>query len=322
MTRIKFDNQIFETKNNETVLHTLLRNNVQVPYGCKAGACQCCLMRSLDETPPPEKSQIGLKDTQQKQNYFLPCVCVSENDMTVVLPNQESAWLEGEVVEKKSLSENVILIKLKSTEPLAFFAGQFVNLKNEAGVIRSYSIANIPNPSHELIFHIRVLPNGKFSRFVANELEIGMPLSFSHAQGDCHYLEGKSEQPLLLIGTGTGLAPLYGIIRDALENHNHSGEIHLFHGSRDASGLYFEDKLREMEKNHPNFHYTPCLSGDVKSRKYTKGRANQIALEKFIKLDGWRVYLCGQPEMVLQTKKMAYLQGASLKEIYADAFLS
>lgn len=320
MARIKFDDQIFETEHGETVLHTLLRNNMQVPYGCKAGACQCCLMRSLDNSPP-EKSQAGLKDTEQKQNYFLPCVCVPENDMTVVLPNQASAWLEGEIVDKHALSENVILIKLKSKEPLAFFAGQFVNLKNEAGVIRSYSIANIPNPSHELVFHIRILPNGAFSRFVADELEIGMSLSFSHAQGHCHYLEGKSEQPLLLIGTGTGLAPLYGIIRDALENHNHSGEIHLFHGSRDASGLYCEDTLREMEKNHPNFYYTPCLSGEVKSR-YTKGRANQIALEKFIKLNGWRVYLCGQPDMVSQTKRMAYLQGASLKEIYADAFLS
>jgi NAD(P)H-flavin reductase/ferredoxin len=322
MTRIKFDNQIFETENDETVLHTLLRNNQQVPYGCKAGACQCCLMRRLDDLPPPAKSQIGLKDTQQKQNYFLPCVCVPENDMSVVLPNQESMWLEGEVVDKCALSENIILIKLKSKEPLAFFAGQFVNLKNEAGVIRSYSIANISNPTHELEFHIRILPNGQFSRFVADELEIGMLLSFSHAQGSCHYLEGKSKQPLLLIGTGTGLAPLYGIIRDALENHNHSGEIHLFHGSRDASGLYFGNELCELEEHHSNFHYTPCLSGEVKSRKYTKGRANQIALEKFIKLDGWRVYLCGQPDMVLQAKKMAYLQGASLKEIYADAFLS
>ena len=321
MTRIKFDDQIFETEHNETVLHTLLRNNQQVPYGCQAGVCQCCLMRSL-ENAPSEKSQVGLKDTQQKQNYFLPCICIPENDMTIELPNTGATWLESEVIEKKTLSENVIFLKLKSKEPLAFFAGQFVNLKNEAGVIRSYSIANIPNSTHELEFHIRILPNGQFSRFVADELEIGMLLSVSHAQGSCHYVEGKSEQSLLLVGTGTGLAPLYGIIRDALENHNHIGKIHLFHGSRDASGLYFEDKLREMEKNHSNFHYTPCLSGEVKSRKYTKGRANQIALEKFIKLDRWRVYLCGQPDMVLQTKKMAYMQGASLKEIYADAFLS
>ncbi|MDD5754742.1 MAG: FAD-binding oxidoreductase, partial [Methylococcales bacterium] len=233
-----------------------------------------------------------------------------------------SSWLEVEVIEKIELSTNVIFLKLKSKEPLAFFAGQFVNLRrNNDGVIRSYSIANIPNGLHELEFHIRILPNGQFSRWVADELEVGMQLSLSHAQGDCHYVEEKSEQPLLLIGTGTGLAPLFGIIKDAL-SHKHSGEIHLFHGSRNESGLYFENKLRELTQKYPNFHYTPCLSGENVSEKYAQGRANQIALEKFPKLNGWRIYLCGQPEMVLHTKRVAYLQGASLKEIYADAFTS
>ncbi|MEI7839414.1 MAG: FAD-binding oxidoreductase [Methylococcaceae bacterium] len=318
MTRIKFDEQTFETENAETVLHTLLRNNVQVPYGCKAGVCQSCLMRSLDNAPP-EKSQVGLKDPQQKQNYFLACLCKPEKDMTITLPNTESVWLEAEVIEKKNLSTNVIFLKLKSKEPLAFFAGQFVNLRRDDGVIRSYSIANIHNGEHELEFHIRILRNGQFSRWVADELEIGMSLSFSHAQGNCHYVERQTEQPLLLIGTGTGLAPLYGIIRDAL-SHKHQGEIHLFHGSRDASGLYLEKKLIALTQQYPNFHYTPCLSGSDISEKYTQGRANQIALEKFPKLNGWRVYLCGQPEMVLHSKRAAYLQGASLKDISADAF--
>ncbi len=321
MTHIKFDNQIFETENDETVLYTLLRNNVQVPYGCKVGVCQSCLMRSLDNSPPIE-SQEGLKDTQQKQNYFLSCLCIPQNDMTVIVPNAEENWLEGEVLEKYALSENVIFVKLQSKEPLAFFAGQFVNLRSDTGIIRSYSIANIPNAVHILTFHIRILPNGQFSQWLANELQIGMSLNFSQAQGHCHYLENNPEQPLLLIGTGTGLAPLYGILCDALENHKHTGEIHLFHGSRDATGLYFEEKLREMEKSHPNFHYTPCLSGEICDKNYTKGRANQVALEKFPKLEGWRVYLCGQPDMVLHSKRIAYLQGASLKDIYADAFSS
>lgn len=320
MTRITFDNQTFETQTDETVLQTLLRNNQQIPYGCKAGACQCCLMQSLDNAPPLS-SQIGLKESQQKQNYFLPCICTAENDMNVVLPNTQTAWFESEVIEKRALSNNVILLKVKSTEPLAFFAGQFVNLRY-GELIRSYSIANIPNSNHELVFHIRVLPNGKFSRFVADELQIGMPLEFSHAQGLCHYVDGQSEQPLLLIGTGTGLAPLYGILCDALENHKHQGEIHLFHGSRDESGLYFENELRELEKRHANFHYTPCVSAEGNDEKYTQGRVNQIALQQFPKLEGWRVYLCGQPEMVLQTKRLAYLQGASLQQIYADAFSS
>lgn len=321
MTRIKFDEQTFETEGTETILNTLLRNNIQVPYGCRAGVCQSCLMRSLDN-PPPEKSQVGLKDTQQKQNYFLACLCEPEKDMSVVLPNAEVPWLESEVIEKRELSTNVIFLKLKSKEPLAFFAGQFVNLRRNDGVIRSYSIANIHNGEHELEFHIRILPNGQFSRWVSDELQVGMPLSFSHAQGDCHYVEGNTEQSLLLIGTGTGLAPLYGILRDALLTHKHQGEIHLFHGSRDASGLYLEEKLMALTQKYPNFHYTPCLSGEVNSEKYTKGRANEIALQTFPKLNGWRVYLCGQPEMVLHSKRAAYLQGASLKEIYADAFAS
>jgi NAD(P)H-flavin reductase/ferredoxin len=321
MTRIKFGEQFFEAENNETVLNTLLRNNMQVPYGCKAGVCQCCLMRSLDNAPP-EKSQVGLKDTQQKQNYFLACLCETEDDMTVALLNNETSWLDAEVIEKTDLSTNVILLKIKAKEPLAFIAGQFVNLRRNDGVIRSYSIANSPNSEHELAFHIRILPNGKFSRWVADELTIGMPLSFSHAQGDCHYVAGQNEQPLLLIGTGTGLAPLYGILLDALSMHNHQGEIHLFHGSRDASGLYLEEKLIALTQKYSNFHYTACLSGEVHDKKYTPGRANDIALQKVPNTTGWRVYLCGQPEMVLHSKRAAYLQGASLKEIYADAFLS
>jgi NAD(P)H-flavin reductase/ferredoxin len=323
MTRIRLDDQFFEIEPNETVLDTLLRNNQQVPYGCRAGVCQSCLMRCLDEMPVPVTSQTGLKDNLQKQNYFLPCICTPQHTMSMRLPKTENVWLDGEVVDKYPLSNNVILLKLQSKQPLDFFVGQFVNLRNESGVIRSYSIAIIPNAEHTLVFHIRVLPDGQFSRWVADELHIGMSLHFSFAQGDCHYKEGNRDQPLLLIGTGTGLAPLYGIIRDALDNHHHSGDIHLFHGSRDAVGLYFENKLHDLAQVHTNFYYTPCVSGgNSDPSKYTQGRANQIALAKFNQLRGWRVYLCGQPDMVLQTKKMAYLQGVSLKEINADAFIS
>lgn len=321
MTRIKFDEQSFVTENDETVLHTLLRNNVQVPYGCKQGICQSCLMRSLDNAPPPA-AQVGLKDTLQKQNYFLSCICLPEVDMTIALPNTEIVWFQSEVIEKRALSGNVVLLKLKSHEPLAFFAGQFVNLRRDDGVIRSYSIANTPNALHELEFHLRILPNGQFSRWVQDELQVGMALSFSHAQGSCHYLEGQSEQSLLLIGTGTGLAPLYGIIQDALKNHHHNGEIHLFHGSRDESGLYFEKELRQLAQKFPNFHYTACLSGEVTSELYTSGRVNQVAFSQHTQLSGWRVYLCGQPEMVSQSKRTAYLQGVSLTSIYSDAFSS
>lgn len=97
---------------------------------------------------------------------------------------------------------------------------------------------------------------------------------------------------MLLIGTGSGLAPLIGIARDAL-NQQHTGDIYLYHGSHDAAGLYLVDELREMAEHYPNFHYVPCVSGDDVTEQYQAGRAVDVALAAHPDLTGWRVFLRG-----------------------------
>jgi NAD(P)H-flavin reductase/ferredoxin len=318
MSRITIGETTISCQPDETILETLLRENIQIPFGCRQGACQSCLMRSLDNAPP-ESTQIGLKDTLQKQNYFLACICYPEQDMTVALPNQQGAFIEANVVKKQLLTPDIIHLVLECPLPFNFFAGQFVNLKRPDGLIRSYSIANIPHQKNTLEFHIRRLPNGQFSSWVHDELELDSQISLSTPQGSCHYLPERAEQPLMLIGTGSGLAPLYGIIADALAQ-GHSGPIHLFHGSRDLNGLYLIDELRELAARVDNFHYAACLSSDDIESDHIKGRANDIALASFESLKGWRIFLCGHPEMVNQTKRMAFMKGASMADIYADAF--
>jgi NAD(P)H-flavin reductase len=276
------------------------------------------MMRSLDN-PPPVLAQSGLKDTLQKQNYFLACICHPEQNMTVALPNQQGASIEANVIKKQLLTPDIVHLVLEYQTRFNFFAGQFVNLKRSDGLTRSYSIANIPQHENILEFHIRRLPNGQFSSWVHDELELGASITISEAQGSCHYLPGRAEQPLMLVGTGSGLAPLYGIVIDALAQ-DHSGPIHLFHGSRDLNGLYFIDEMRELAAEFENFHYTPCLSGAGVDSDHVRGRAHDIALSSTETLSGWRVFLCGHPEMVNQTKKMAFMKGASMGDIYTDAF--
>lgn len=318
MRSITIGESTFSCRPDETVLETLLRENVQVPNGCRQGLCQACLMRSLDNSPPAS-AQVGLKDTLQKQKYFLACVCRPERNMTVALPNQQGASIEAGVIKKQRLTPDIIRLVLEYQTPFNFFAGQFVNLKRADGLTRSYSIANIPKNDNILEFHIRRLPNGQFSSWVHDELEPGAQLTLSEAQGSCHYLSGRAEQPLMLIGTGSGLAPLYGILADALAQ-DHSGPIHLYHGSRDLNGLYFVEEMRELAAEFDNFHYTPCVSGDASESDHVKGRAHDIALSSIETLKGWRVFLCGHPEMVNQSKRMAFMKGASMADIYADAF--
>lgn len=318
MHSITIDGSKFFCQPGETVLDTLLRENIQIPNACRQGVCQSCLMRSLDKSPPVS-AQVGLKDTLQKQNYFLACLCHPEQDMTIATPDQQGTLIEAHVVKKQMLTPDIVRLVLEYKTGFNFYAGQFANLKRSDGLIRSYSIANIPQHENVLEFHIRRLPKGQFSTWVHDELNTGDTLTISEAQGSCHYLSGRTEQPLLLVGTGSGLAPLYGIVTDAL-SQGHTGAIHLFHGSRNLDGLYLIDEMQELSMKFNNFYYTPCLSGEDVSDDYARGRAHDIALSFAQTLSGWRVYLCGHPEMVNQTKRMAYMKGASLNDIYADAF--
>ncbi|MGZ5050512.1 MAG: FAD-binding oxidoreductase [Methylobacter sp.] len=318
MRNITIGDSTFSCQPNESVLETLLRENIQVPNGCRQGLCQACMMRSLDN-PPPVSAQNGLKDTLRAQNYFLSCICQPEQDMTVALPNQQTASFEATVVQKQALTRDIIKLVLSYQTPFKFFAGQFVNLTRPDGLTRSYSIANIPSNENNLEFHIRRLPNGQFSNWVFDELELDAKLTISEPQGACHYVSGRAEQPLMLIGTGSGLAPLHGIIADALAQ-GHSGPIHLYHGSRDLDGLYFVDEMRELAEKFDNFHYTSCLSGDSGDVRHSRGRAHDIAMSSTETLKGWRVFLCGHPDMVNQSKRMAFIKGASMSDIYADPF--
>jgi NAD(P)H-flavin reductase len=79
--------------------------------------------------------------------------------------------------------------------------------------------------------------------------------------------------------------------------------------------------MRRLADQHENFHYIPCLSGKHVPEGYSHGRVNEIALASLPDLKGWRVFLCGHPDMVKQMKTMTFLKGAASADIYADAFL-
>ena len=53
---------------------------------------------------------------------------------------------------------------------------------------------------------------------------------------------------------------------------------------------------------------------------YIAGRANEVALQEHSDLSHWKVFLCGHPGMVNETKKKTFLAGASFQEILADPF--
>lgn len=305
-------------QNGESVLDALLREHIDIPHACQAGACQSCMIRSLN-VAPPASAQQGLKDVLRHQKYFLACLCYPQEAMSISITPPADFFTEATVVGKQLLNAETLLLTVRTKQLLDYYAGQFVNLKRDDGLIRSYSIANSRMHADKMTFHIRRLAGGRFSEWVHHELNIGDTLSLSEPQGLCYYLPNNPAQSMLLIGTGSGLAPLAGIISEAL-HHGHSGEIHLYHGSREMDGLYWIEEMQHLAQQYANFHYTACISKGNVPTGVAQGRANDIAMATLPNLKNWRVYLCGHPEMVTDTKRQTYLQGASFQDIYADAF--
>ncbi|MCX7187625.1 MAG: oxygenase, partial [Proteobacteria bacterium] len=89
---------------------------------------------------------------------------------------------------------------------------------------------------------------------------------------------------------------------------------------RHRGGLYLEAELAQLMGRHKNFNYVPCTSGDEPAAGYLPGRALDMALARHQDLGGWRVYLCGNPDMVNSAKRKTFFAGASLKDIHADPF--
>jgi len=235
MPMIHFEGQDYFCAGDETVLESMIRHGVLIPSSCQSGACQTCMVRALKGTPPAE-SQKGLKSTLQAQKYFLACICKPAEDMTIGL-SSVSARFSAKVLEKELLNESVVRIRLEKPDGFDYKAGQFINLQRLSDELtRSYSLASIPDdPFLEL--HIKRIPDGKMSNWVFDVLAIGDDISFFGPAGDCFYVPGQPDQPLLLVGAGTGLAPLYGILRDVVAQ-DHRGSIYLFHASLAAPGLY------------------------------------------------------------------------------------
>jgi CDP-4-dehydro-6-deoxyglucose reductase, E3 len=61
----------------ETVLDTLLRNNIPIGFSCRKGECMSCIIRCIEGTPPPE-SQEGLTRRMARTGHFKACCCPAD----------------------------------------------------------------------------------------------------------------------------------------------------------------------------------------------------------------------------------------------------
>ncbi len=299
----------------ETVLDSLVRSGVEVPSSCRAGACQSCLVRAREGSVPAQ-ARKGLRSGQIQAGEFLACQCPAAPDLVLERAGRRPE-VPALVAEVEPLRGDVLRVWVEPLEPLGWKAGQFIHLIRPDGLFRAYSISNTPE-SGRMELHVARLTGGAMSGWLA--CAVGEKVTLRGPLGECVYAPPSPETPLLLAGTGTGLSPLLGVLRDAMAQ-GHQGPIELLWGSPVSSRLYLLDELLELASSVPQLSVVvSALDNDAELAGLTETPLPDLFCTPDRPWRDLEVFLCGNAELVRTLKKKAYLAGATLARIHSDPF--
>lgn len=329
--------QVIAGISGELLLDTLRKAQVPISYSCEAGRCGTCRCELLSGEVAEEPAEFrGLQPgfspdavvagapASASSRQILACrtrlvgdcaIGLIEPDEVVVHPPQ---ILKCRVEAVTVLNAATVALRLKPNRPLRFSAGQFARLDFGAGRVRPYSMANAEG--EELLeFHLRRVPGGVVSGFVAEQLRPGEVVKLIGPLGTS-YLRRRHAGPMLCIAGGTGLAPICSIVSTALAGPQ-TGAIHLYVGARSAEELYWLDELQELQRQHPTrLSLTLATDAPAMDAAIRHGRVVDIAASGVTSLSGWKVYLAGPPPMVDAGTQLALRLSAKPTDIHADAF--
>ena len=291
------------------LLDALNTAGIGVPFSCRAGSCQACLVRCLEGEPLDSRPE-ALSAVRRAQGWRLACQCRVISDLQVATFDPAREGIPAEVRSLEWLAGQVLRVQLMPERPIRYRAGQHVLLWNAAGVARPYSLASLPGEDTWLEFHIDCVHPGAFVDS-ARGLVVGTRLLLGQLhEGGLRYEPDWQARPLLLLASGTGLAPLWAVLREALRQ-GHEGPIRLVHVS--SGDCYLRGPLEALAAEHDH------LDIDL-----VNGRESMEVWLRSLRIRSRRdvALVCGGEGFVEATTRRLYLAGLPRGQILSDTFVS
>jgi CDP-4-dehydro-6-deoxyglucose reductase len=188
---------------------------------------------------------------------------------------------------------------------------------------RSYSIANPPlDGTVDLQFHIRHLPGGVFTDRLFGGMKQREKLQIEGPLGT--FFLRDSDKPALLIASGTGYAPIRGMLLHSLPQRT-GRKMVLYWGGRRKRDLYMLEEAMALAEQYPDFSFVPVLSAPAPEDDWSghTGFVHEVAMRDLPDLSGWQVYASGAPAMVEAARAdFSAICGLPQDQFFADSFVT
>ena len=304
------------------LLETLKSHEVPISYSCMAGRCGTCRCRVLEGEVLESGREAKLTNLDDGR-YVLACMSVLTESCTIEVPEPDEVVthpariIKATVAAIDDMTHDIKRVRLKPAKSLSFSPGQYAMLQFTPDHIRPYSMAGLPEDGL-LEFHVRLVPDGRVTGYIAAELKVGDAVRVSGPLGTA-YLRTRHQGPVLCVAGGTGLAPVMSIVRGALAA-GMANDIHVYFGVRTARDVYAAEALYDLAAAHPSLRVHivvaqgPCEAGQ------RGGLVTDAVAQDWGSLQGWKAYLCGAPPMVEAATLLLRGKGIGFDHIHADAF--
>lgn len=333
-----------ECDEDQPILDACLRNGVWLPHSCTHGTCATCKVEWLDgDVDHGEASSFALMDFEREEK-LLTCCAKPQSDVTIEADIDVDEDLEvfpvedytGTVVSLEDIATDTRRLVIELDREMGFNAGQYVKLQvpgedGGPGVDRTYSMANPPTETRTLEFHVRRVEGGLGTDgWIFKDLSEGSKVHLSGPYGR-FVLKVGEDRHAIMVGGGTGLAPMKSMVRHALENGEYDGEITVYAGGRSREWLYDVDWFRAMAEEYDELTYRPCLSEETPEQVeasgddpdlYGYGMVTDVIEADHERLTGCRGYLCGPPLMVEAALKTLMSKRLFPRDIFREDFFN
>jgi phenol hydroxylase P5 protein len=319
-----------ECRDDQTILDACLREGIWLPHACTHGTCGTCKAVVLEgEVDLGDASPYALLEIEREEGSALICVAKPKSDVVIEGEVDAEEGVEihpvrdytGSVAVLDDIAPWVRRLVVQLEEPLAFNPGQYVQLNLPDGGSRPYSVASTPADPARIELHVKRTEGGAATdRWIFDSLAVGDPITLSGPYGKFSFRPLR-DKPVLLLGSGTGLAPLKSILQHLVETADETGwenDVVLYHGVATVEELYDRDWLEALAQEHEWFSYRPAVSREAFDGR--QGRVTSLLIEDFQRAAGHSAYICGSPEMVTDTMKALMKARLFPRDIFREDF--
>jgi NAD(P)H-flavin reductase len=223
-----------------------------------------------------------------------------------------------ELSAREPLSERVHRLRFVARAPFRWAAGQHLSVVGAADqeLFLPYSIASAYDPQHP--GELEIVAAFRAGADAIDELRIGAEVEVEGPLG-AFVWQTKPSPAALLVGVGTGIAPLRALIQEELGRATET-RLLLLAGHRAPEDVLFHDDFTRLAAAEPRFQFVPTLTGASAHWLGGRGRVQAQLAGAVHSLGPLDAYVCGRLDMVSEVVGALQALGVPAARIRSEGY--